>query len=330
MEKGLAPSNSWCLVTHHREGQPTEVLCGDPMIIFGMPIETLCSASIESGIVGTPPTICAWRTPCEENVYLFKVGTHARWLQATSAAAPQGGVIMTTRPMPNGDAEVVLPMARLSLGGSLLGPLAHELNNIVQGLASAEYLLRDCLEQGEPIEMEDVEQISEATRDLKAMGAVLQCFARLSLGEAQSVLLPRLITRAIALLQRAGRMRIVKFDVTQDEELPDMHWREAELDFILIALLGNAVDASIDGEGEAWVKLAVCVKNNLLELDIRNSGSPIALAEAAVPGSSSKAPHRHAGLGLSTVMALVHSRGGSLVVAEEGLLVTLPLRTNSL
>ncbi len=327
MDKGLASSNSWCLVTHHREGQPTEVLCGDPMIIFGMPIEEVCPASIDSGIVGTPPAVCAWRTPCEENVYLFKVGGHARWMQSTSAAAPHGGVIMTTRPMPNGDPAVVLPLARLSLGGSLLGPLAHELNNIVQGLASAEYLLRDCLEQGESVEMEDVEQISDATRDLKGMGAVLQCFARLSPGEAQAVLLPRLITRSIALLQRVGRMRIVKFDVTLEEELPDIHWREAELDFILIALLGNAVDASIEGEGDAWVKLAVCVQNGFLQFDIRNSGSPIALAEAAIPGSTNKAPHRHAGLGLSTVMALVHSRGGSLGVVEGGLLVTLPLRT---
>ncbi len=326
MEKGLGKANAWCLVTHHREGQPSETLCGDPMAIFGIPIEEVCPARIEACIIGTPPKDCAWRLPCEQSVYLFKAGSRVCWMESTSVAAAQGGIIMTTRPVPNGDSESFFPLARLSLGGSLLGPLAHEFNNIVQGLASGEYLLRDCLEQGEPVEIEDVEQISEATADLKSMGAVLQCFARLSQGDAQLVLLPRLITRAATLLQRAGRMRIVSFDVVVEENLPDIHWRETELDFILVALLSNAVDASLEGAGDAWVKLSVGVNHGHLELEIRNSGAPIILAKAAIPGKSSKAAHRHAGLGLSTVMALVYSRGGALDVVDQGLLVVLPLQ----
>jgi C4-dicarboxylate-specific signal transduction histidine kinase len=215
----------------------------------------------------------------------------------------------------------------------LLGPMAHELNNHVQGLSSAEYLFRDCLENGDPIEMEDVDQLAEAVMALKGMGAQLQGFARIAFNEPEAVSLPRIVTRAAKFLSSLGRMGIVEFTNEVPDDLPDAYWRAAELDFVVLALLANAVDASLVGGQDPQVAAKASASENAIELVIRNSGPALDLLTHAQPGVTTKESNRHLGVGLSTAMAVVAKRGGSVSQAEGGegtvLRLSLPLRAKA-
>ncbi len=323
-------AQSWCLVSQHRPGVPATIVFGDPKQVLGIASDGFDEEALEAAVVGEVSRF-AWREPIDKALYLFSAGGgSARWVEVSSVALPEGGLLVSSRPAQLGDYEELLLRARLSLGGSLLGPMAHELNNLVQGLSSAEYLFRDCLENGDAIEMEDVDQLAEAVVGLKGMGAQLQSFARITLAPAEAVSLPRILTRAAKFLSSLGRMGIVDFTNAVPEDLPDMHWRALEIDFVVLALLANAVDASLVNGQDPEVFARAKSLGETIELEFGNSGPPLDLAAHSKPGITTKQRNRHLGLGLSAVMAVLSRRGGSAEQVESGettvLRVVLPLR----
>ncbi len=312
-----AQAKAWCVVSHHAEGEPARLLFGDPESVFGIPAERFDTALLESRIVGemaqTP-----WQSQCGQTLYLIEVpGREARWLESSSLTAADGGLLMSTRPATLGSYEEFVGRARLSLGGSLLGPMAHELNNLIQGLSSAEYLFRDSLENNDPIEMEDVDQLAEAVTELKTMGAELQGFARLGPGEAEDVSLPKIVHRASRFLSSLGRLGVVDFASDVPEDLPNLRWPAIELDFVVLALLANAVDASLEPGDNATVAFQATQTESGVDLTVTNSGAAIRLAVHATPWVGTKSEHRHQGLGLSAVLAILTTRGGSLRSVEH-------------
>tara|TARA_R110002096_G_scaffold44526_5_gene120076 strand:+ start:5668 stop:6693 length:1026 start_codon:yes stop_codon:yes gene_type:complete len=324
-------AQSWCVVSHHQRGVAPKILFGDTLEVLGIASERFTEATLDAALIGAP-AILAWHSPTERQVYLLAParGTSV-WVEASSVPAEGGGLFVSIRPAPLGSYEELVALARISFGGSLLGPMAHELNNVVQGLSSAEYLFRDCLENGDAIEMEDVDQLAEAVTGLKAMGAQLQAFARISFADAEALSVPRVLTRAVKLLTSMGRMGIVEFRNDVPDSLPDVHWRAAELDFVILALLGNAVDASLANGQEPQVVATAKATDIAVEFELRNSGPLLDLQSQAQPGVTSKANNRHLGLGLSVAMAVVTKRGGSLKQVDEGqgttaLRLTLPLQ----
>jgi len=324
-----AKGQSWCLVSHHKVGSAPTILFGDSLAVLGIAPENFSEEALEASMVSVNEAR-VWREATEVAFFLACATTaQARWIEASSVVH-NGGLLVSLRPAQLGDYEEFVARARLSLGGSLLGPMAHELNNLVQGISSAEYLFRDCLENGDAIEMEDVDQLAEAVVGLKGMGAQLQSFARLSFQDAESVSVPRIITRAAKFLRSLGRMGIVEFTNSVPDDLPDVHWRATELDFVVLALLANAVDGSLVEGQDPSVLVRAHVAEDTIEIEFANSGPPIDLPKAAIPGSTTKAPSRHLGLGLSAVMAILAKRGGSVtqVAADTGSLLrlVLPLR----
>ena len=327
-------ARAWCVVSHHQPGALPRVLFGNPLEVLGIALERFTEETLEAAVVGTAETF-AWRTPTESQVYLLAAATdHSIWIEASSVLAEDGGLLVSLRPAQLGSYEELVARARISFGGSLLGPMAHELNNVVQGLSSAEYLFRDCLENGDPIEMEDVDQLADAVAGLKAMGAQLQAFARISFSDAEALSVPRVLTRAVKLLTSMGRMGIVEFRNEVPDSLPDVHWRAAELDFILLALLGNAVDASLANGQDPQVVATAKATDEAIEFKLQNSGSLLDLQMHGQPGVTDKANNRHLGLGLTVALAVVTKRGGSLEQVDEGqgttaLRLTLPLRARA-
>ncbi len=72
------------------------------------------------------------------------------------------------------------------------------------------------------------------------------------------------------------------------------------------------------------------VVEDAIEMEFANSGPAIELPKAAIPGSTTKSPTRHLGLGLSAVMTILAKRGGSVTQVEAAagslLRLVLPLR----
>lgn len=325
----LADAGSYTVVTVHREGL-TELILGDPGTLFAVDAEQLQAAGYAGLLVGQPPAARAWEEPCASSVYLIRDSKGGSvWLESRSVLGPEGELVVNTRVMPL-LAPNLLRIARLSMGGGLLGPIAHELNNIAQGVSSAAFLFRDSVAHGDPIDAEDLEQLDQTASDLARLGAELQNFARIGPAASEPLDLAIMLSHTVKLLRAAGRLKTLDLDLQVPEDLPPMHGRKFELDLLLLTLVGNAADAALEAGSRASVAIRVQADGEMLQLEITDSGKGFALQDCQTPFASSKAGHRHAGLGLSAALAIVAARGGHIELIPQAtgcLRLVLPLHS---
>jgi signal transduction histidine kinase len=328
----IADQIGWTLVTVHR-GESCEILRGEPEGLLGVAREELAADGLAGRVIGSMPSPCAWRESCDSSVYLLRESTGAaRWVESRSQKDKDGSLVVCTRPAgPTEELAKLTLLSRLTLGGSLLGPLAHEVNNMVQGLSSAVYLFRDCLENGEPVELEDVEQLGEAVKELQRIGAEVQGFARLTHREAEPVNVRFIVEQAVRLLESTGKLKTIELKLELADDLPTMHLPALEVDSLVLALLNNAAEACLENtEMQQSLRVLATSENRRLILEFHDSGKGIALEEGLTPFASDKSPHRNIGLGLSAAAAIVGSLGGKLSASssEQGscLRVVLPAR----
>lgn len=325
----LAESGSYWVVTAHL-GDVVQLVFGDPASLFAVDSDSLVAGGFAALLVGEVPAPCAWTEACESCVYLIRDlrgGCH--WLESRSILAPDNRLVVSTRLALWASADL-MRTARLAMGGGLMGSIAHELNNIVQGVSSAAYLFRDCVEQGDPIETEDIDQLAQSAADLAALGSELQNFAKVSEAECEDLDFAKMLKRSVKLLRASGRLKTVELAIEIPATIPSLRWRRHELDFLLLSLLGNAADAAMGSAAAAHVGVRVVLGDNQqLRLEVSDSGESFSMATWQAPFASSKARHRHLGLGLTAALSLLALRGGSLAVAtnESGSCVraTLPL-----
>jgi C4-dicarboxylate-specific signal transduction histidine kinase len=233
---------------------------------------------------------------------------------------------------PTDTLKQVATLGRLTLGGSLLGPLAHEVNNFVQGLFAVVYLFQDCVEQGDPIEADFIEDLSQVVTELASIGHGIQEFARQEVSGPEPVELPKVIDQAAAFLRSAGKLKTVELSVDVSTNLPRLFWPKAELDFVVSALLSNAADAASKNTEVQAVQLVSAGSDDFFTIEIKDSGSSFGLVESSLPFCTTGPEHRNLGLGLSIVGAIVASHGGSISAEKHELgnvvRVTLPLATD--
>lgn len=313
----LADQTSWCLVTVHM-AEDCKVLRGDPEQVLGIRGEHFAHG-LAGRVIGALPRPCAWQEVCDSSLYMLRDSQgHVRWVESRSRANEDGAIVVSTRIAgPALPTKGLAMLARLSLGGSLLGPMAHEVNNLVQGLASAEYLFRDCIKQGEAVEMEDIDQLGEAVRELKQLGAEVQGFARLGQAPSEAVKLQFLVRRAVGLLSSMGKLKTIEVAVELPERLPNLHWPKLELDFVILALLCNAAEASLENATEQSVRVSAFEKGDGVALEFHDTGTGFLLEECTTPYSTGKHQHRNFGLGLTAVAAILESRGGQLAAESH-------------
>jgi phosphoglycerate-specific signal transduction histidine kinase len=308
----LADQSGWTLVTVHRAGT-CELLRGDPERILGLRSEDLADGGLAKRVVGAEPSPCAWREACDSSIYLLRDSQgSAQWVESQSRSDGDGVLVVSTRRAGPADLQGLLRLARLTFGGSLLGPLSHEVNNLVQGLSSVVYLFRDCLENGEPVELEDVAQLDEAVQELKKIGAEVQGFARLS-ATSRPVALKSVIEQAVGLLTSMGKLKTVEVAVELADDLPALQLPTLALDTVILALLSNAAEAAQDNpEEDQRVRVIARAEQAGVVIEFHDSGTGFVLHKSAPPFVTSRAAHRNSGLGLTAVAALVESYGGTL------------------
>jgi C4-dicarboxylate-specific signal transduction histidine kinase len=214
---------------------------------------------------------------------------------------------------PESDVDRLLSEARVALAGSVLGPLGHEINNLVQGLSAAEFLIRDCLDNDEPVDADDLDQLKLAIGDLKAMAAHLQHYARTGFEAPEELDVHAELQRALEFLRTAGITTAVEVEVNSQGPAAAI-WSRGELNLLLTALLANAAEGARQGASPRMrITFEPGEADMPMQLIIENSGAePIAGADQ--PFVSSKPPHRHVGLGLTACRAIAARRGASLSV----------------
>lgn len=319
----------------HSDTAPIEVMAGNVETVLGVSEEFFAQKGVEGLVVGEMPNPCPWTEVCESSVYLVSSESgSSRWIESRSIDAGDGKFLVSSRTLSVGllSEDQFAIVTRLCLGGSLMGPLAHELNNVVQGLTSAEYLIRDSLECGESVEMEDVDQLTLTLTALKQMGAAIQGFARTAGFEVQPVDFSSTLTRVTSFLNALGKLKTVDFKVDVPGDLPDLFWNQGYMELILQALLCNAAEATqATNEDSPRVTLSAACTGSQLEIRVCNTAGVFSLRDYQAPGMSTRPRHRHAGLGLSAVVQIVRECGGTISSTEHdnlpGVLLILPVDT---
>ncbi len=323
MESSLvlaANERSWSVATLHGATEVV-VVSGSAQTVFGVSADTLQDYGISALLAGAMPSPCPWEEACQSSMYLTRdESDEVRWVESRSILVGSK-LLVSSRvvSLAGMSLEQFSVLGRLSLGGSLLGPLAHELNNIVQGLTSAEYLIRDSLQSDDAVEMEDVDQITLTLEALKRLGAEIQGFARMSGRDVQPVDFPDTVHRVVRFLRSMGKLKTVEFELELPDEFPDMYWCRSDLDFILQALLCNAAEAPQSNDESPRVRLAAKIMGDEVEIRVSNTSGDFDLARYQQPANSTKAAHRHTGIGLSTVAGIVASCGGTISSAKQKL-----------
>ncbi len=328
--KELLDQLSWNLITLHTDAE-CELVQGDSERLFGVSASDFSDGGLASLVVGEAPTPCAWLEPTESSRYLLRDSRGlAHWVESRSAKAADGRMMVSTRKLALADGLTqVTRLGRMTLGGSLMGPLAHEVNNFVQGLYAVIYLFQDCLEQGDPIEAGYVEDLSEVVTELAAIGRGIQDYSRQEIAGPEPMELEPVIEQAAALLRSTGKLKTVEYSSQVSADMARLFWPKAELDFLVSALLCNAADAVSNNKEEQTVQVVSECNDSFFTIEIKDSGNSFRLLDSSLPFTTTGLLHRNLGLGLSLVRAVVASRGGSIVVEKHALgnvvRVTLPL-----
>lgn len=305
---------SWGLVTRHAAGGDCAILFGSSEETLGVSEEDLREKGLEAFIVGQAPTPAPWREPTVDTVrFLIRDAKgRPRWLESRSRQESDGQILMATHGLLTPALEEsLLANARVSLGGSLLGPIAHEVNNVVQGISCAEFLLRDSIESDQPIDVEDIDQLTETASLLTKLAAALQRYARLEFREPEELQLHWQVDDAMSLLRTTGVAKTIDVDLQVADAQTAVVWSAAELNLLLSALFANAAEAARQGP-DPRVSVSARVEGGTIELAVRNSGSAFDPSSADHPFVTSKPRHRHAGLGLTAATAIVTHHGGTL------------------
>jgi len=231
--------------------------------------------------------------------------------------------------------EAQAQFKRMEELGRLAGGVAHDFNNLLTVIGSYAQLARMNIEEGQPVPLEDVDEILAAADRGQQLTRRLLSFSRHRPAEAAPLDLGPLLLRTEgmvrSLLPPDVRMR---FDLGDD--VPTIIADGSQLDQIVINLAVNARDAMPDGgqfvlrtsalhvpEGEASVLVGPdTLPGHYAVLTATDTGVGMDTATQArifEPFFTTKGPGEGTGLGLAVIYGIVRqARGAVRVTSEKG------------
>jgi signal transduction histidine kinase len=189
--------------------------------------------------------------------------------------------------------------------GEIIGPVAHEFNNLLNTLL----LQIAVLEQTCPEALkEDIAGLKQHGRTAAALVRLVQQYRKQSSPEAPQSDLNEAVTAAVAAIRAAPLPPGVKVDCTAGNGLPPVRAGLTELKRLVTFLLGNAAQSGCDGVA---ARTESCGRGVALVVDVTGpSLDPSFLARLTAPALSSR--ESAAGLELAAVRSLTRRLGGEL------------------
>jgi len=213
----------------------------------------------------------------------------------------------------------IIERERLASIGSIVGGVAHEINNPLSSISAFAQLLLS--EKGFTAQQRDsLEAIySEATRAANVIKD-LRAFARRSASETRAVDLNEIIGRTVRLRSYQADSADVRVDTRLDPDLPMVVGDPQQLQQVVVNLLSNSV-ASMRNGGRLLIETRAekttesrCV---LVEFTDTGPGIPEDLRERIFdPFLGSRGLGEGAGVGLSVSYGIVTAHGGSLRLVD--------------
>ena len=218
--------------------------------------------------------------------------------------------------------------SRMASLGELAAGVAHEINNPLAIILTENQVIRDLTEETAPLDGEFKEQLFESLSQIDAM--VQRCnyithnllrFSRRIQAAVQLVDVNASLKEVMDLLERRAIASGVKFAADFQEDLPQVLATPAELQQVLINLIGNAI-AAHDGKpsGSVRVSSRFDKKNERIEIVVSDTGTGIAaenLDRVFDPFFTTKPVGKGTGLGLSISYSIIKQLGGDIRVRSE-------------
>ncbi len=214
--------------------------------------------------------------------------------------------------------EHMLQMEKLSAIGTLVGGVAHEINNPLMGVMNFVEFVADRTEDAKSKEI--LTQALQHIQRIKKIVANMLIFMRNKSTPTGNCSVEEVLNQTLLLLEGELRKSSITIQTHVPEPLPPIACTAECLQQILVNLLINARDALIDYP-QPCIVIAAQGIDNKLEITISDNGPGISEElqnRIFDPFFTTKPPGQGTGLGLSVTRRLIQDVGGSIAVESGG------------
>ncbi|PPD32831.1 MAG: phytochrome sensor protein [Methylomonas sp.] len=208
--------------------------------------------------------------------------------------------------------EHMLQMEKLSAIGTLVGGVAHEINNPLMGVMNFVEFVADRTEDAKSKQI--LEQALQQILRIKKIVSNMLVFMRNKTVSVGHCAFNDVLEQTLLLLEGELRKYAITLNTDIPTNLPEISCSAESLQQILVNLLINARDALSDTESPE-IRITTAIINNILEVSIIDNGPGVSQeiqSRMFDPFFTTKAPGKGTGLGLSVTRRLIQDCGGSI------------------
>jgi len=210
--------------------------------------------------------------------------------------------------------EHMLQMEKLSALGTLVGGVAHEINNPLMGVMNFVEFAAD--RSTDEKSKEILDQALQQIHRIKKIVSNMLVFVHNRSTPSGICQLAEVIRQSLLLLEGELSKNSIKVEVDVADDLPAIRCSADSLQQILVNLIINARDALADCP-QPQIKIVVRPMDGMLELSVADNGPGIpqdVQTKIFDPFFTTKPPGKGTGLGLSVIRRLVQDVGGNIQV----------------
>lgn len=210
--------------------------------------------------------------------------------------------------------EHMLQMEKLSALGTLVGGVAHEINNPLMGVMN--FVEFAAGKSNDEKSKQVLDQALQQIHRIKKIVSNMLLFVHTRTAPSGNCRAAEVIRQSLLLLEGELSKNGIKAEVDAADDLPAIHCSADSLQQILVNLIINARDALADSP-QPQIKIMVRPMEDMLELSVSDNGPGIPQemqSKIFDPFFTTKPPGKGTGLGLSVISRLVQDIGGNIQV----------------
>ncbi|CAD6876753.1 AAA family ATPase [Methylomonas fluvii] len=211
----------------------------------------------------------------------------------------------------------MLQMEKLSALGTLVGGVAHEINNPLMGVMNFVEFVSDRTEDAKSKQV--LAQALQQIQRIKNIVSNMLVFMHQKTTLTGSCSLEEVLGQTLLLLEGELRKTAIQVRTEIPENLPKLACTAESMQQILVNLLINARDA-LGGIAHPEIEISVRCAEKMLELNIKDNGPGIpdeVQGRMFDPFFTTKPPGQGTGLGLSVTRRLIQDADGSIAVESR-------------